>query len=497
MNVLFGTIWLYGTFRIDAPEVEAQKKIEIPGTYGPPAMEIIDDDATISTADVTLRNTLISGNLYLTADITGGTITLDRVEVQGVVIIAGGSYTLKLSDCTLAGVTVQENSGALTIVAGGATGIDMVSLAAETSLQEDGLQDSAQGFNDVKVVTKNKVLLLGSFGAVDIMAPEANVKVLKGSVSTLNIQSAAAGTTLDLAPEVAVENLILDARMTLTGSGSVAITDINAAGLIQLGGVLGEVVCHAEGIFLDLLTGSIANLIVPELETATSINLAADTTTEFLELNAKAGVTGSGRIAKAIINSMGVNISQTPAKIVLAEGLVAMIGGEEYKIEPEPEPEPEKPSVKINNLSNITLMTGKSATKTITVSPKGAKLTASSNDSNKAAVSLSGTTLTVTAKKSGTVTVTVRASKDGYTSDTETFKVYVHAPTDIKSFEVRKEGALKPGFKLIFVTLYASDPSSYKVSVAGVPLTYIPGDKVFYGEVPEEDAKQAKVKVSK
>ena len=486
------------------PVAEAIKNIDTPGTYGPPAMEIIDGDATVSTNDVVLQNLLITGNLYLTAEVNQGTVALNKVQVQGEVIIAGGNFTLKLADCTLAKITVQQESGAVKVVASGSSSVTNVSVAAETSLQEDALNEGAQGFCNVQVQTDQKTILVGEFDAVDIHAKKANVKALKGSVVAINVKDTAADSVVNLAGDVQAETVSINAIMTLAGEGKVQTADVNVPGLVILQGELGEVACRAEGIFLELRAGSVAKIIVPELEHATSINLAENTAVEEMELNARTGVTGKGTIGTVVINHAGVTIDQMPVKIIIPENLVAMIAGEEYKAEPKPEPEPEpepeppKPSVKISKISKIDpLMIGKSAARTISVQPSGAALTVTSSNSKVAAVSLSGNTVTITGKGSGKATITVKGTKSGYISAARTFTVEVRGPMDVKEFKVYDPLVPGTGKKTVVVFLYADNPSIYKVSVAGVRLTYLSEKSCFYGEVPEADAKQSKVKVSK
>lgn len=488
-NLILSVVLFYQNYSL--PVAGALNNFETPGTYGPPAMEIIDGDATISTAGVTLQNTLITGNLYLTHEIDEGTITLDRVEVQGEVIVSGSGFTLLLEDSSLDGIT-QEEGGDLTIIAKGKTDVDMVILSGEASLQEDSLAEDAGGFKDVQVKTNQGIILLGGFASLDIAAGDANVRILKGSAVNISIQGSAANTNLELAKDVQVEILILGAISTLTGNGSVETVEVNVPGLTKLQGVLGEVSCQAEGIFLELHAGSIAKLIVPELENATSIHLVEETIVELMELNARTGVTGQGQIDTAKINQPGVTLDLTPGKIILAEGITATVNGEEYK-EPEPEPEPEY--VKIHSISNMSLMEGKSGTRSISVTPSSASLKVKSSNTSVATASISGKKVTVTGKKSGTAKITVTGESSDYEKATRTFTVTVNAPSDVKKFELKTSFLV--GHELVWVTLYASDPSAYKVSVGGVELKYRADAKLFFGDVPTADAKQSKVKVSK
>src|SRR5690554_2440894 len=146
LNILLGAYMLMNS---ELDLAQAAKDINTPGTYGPPAMEIIDDDVSINTAEVTLQNTLVTGDLYIEG-IGEGSVTLDQVEVQGdVFITAGGEFTLVLADCSFGSLAVENSTGAVTIIAQGSTEVDTVELAGEAMLQEDGLAEGAQGFKHV------------------------------------------------------------------------------------------------------------------------------------------------------------------------------------------------------------------------------------------------------------------------------------------------------------------------------------------------------------
>lgn len=498
----------------ELPTVDAYNKIEAPGTYGPPAMEIIDDDATISTADVTLQNTLITGNLYLTEEIGDGTITLNQVEVHGeVIILASSKITLFLNDSVLAKISIQDNGGSVNVVALGLTTIDGVHVAGEAILQEEGLTDG-QGFKGIQVSTGKPVLLLGDFETLDL-ATVANVKVLKGSLETINIRATAANSELDLAKDVVVETILVQGVLALTGTGSIQVVDIDVPGLTKLQGVIQQVNCLVEGIFLELQSGSIENLFVTELETATSVALAADTRIDNMDLNGRTGVTGQGQIGAVVINVSGVEIDQKPAKITIEEGLTAMINGEEYKIEPKPEPPaptppapappapspPQnpapspQPNVNINSINDLTLLAGSTGTRDLVVSPSGVKLAVTSSNTNVATVSVTGNRVTVTAKNSGSVTITVTGTLSGHTSRTRTFKVTVNGLTDVKKFTEAPGVAV--GKTMVIVELYDPDPSKYigRVKIGGEVLQYSAQLKAFFGDVNTSDAKVENVRV--
>lgn len=62
------------------------------GTYGPLlTITTIEGNVTITTGEITLKNMVITGNLYLTKGIEIGQLTLDNVQIQGATKISGGT----------------------------------------------------------------------------------------------------------------------------------------------------------------------------------------------------------------------------------------------------------------------------------------------------------------------------------------------------------------------------------------------------------------------
>lgn len=321
------------------PKAKAVTDISQPGTYGPPAMEVIDGDASINTNDVVLQNTLVTGNLLLSKEIDGGVITLQQVEVQGEVIIAGSNFTLFLTDSGISRINLAGEG--VKLIARGITAVSQVRLGGGGALQEDALSESASGFSDVLIETAAKVSLVGNFEDIELAVPNADLKLLKGAADSINIADDATDAILELSEGVRVGSLCISARAALVGAGGIGTVDLNAPGLITLQGEIGEVYCRVEGIYLELQAGRIARFIVAELEQATAITLAAGTVVDVMELNGRTGVSGEGVVAKAFINAQDISFEQMPGEIIIPANLAVFVGGEEYKAPPEPEPEPE------------------------------------------------------------------------------------------------------------------------------------------------------------
>ena len=115
------------------------------GTYGPFQGNVVQEgNVTITASGVTLQNTTITGNLYLTEGIGEGEVTLINVTVQGTTKIAGGGRdSIRLRDTNLGGALVNVPSRKLVrILAQGGTAVGALEARTPTRLEEDDLTGS-------------------------------------------------------------------------------------------------------------------------------------------------------------------------------------------------------------------------------------------------------------------------------------------------------------------------------------------------------------------
>ncbi len=500
INVALGALLYVGTgVLVPAENEENLSEIRAAGTYGPEGMRVVEGDATISAAGVVLQNTLITGNLLLTEGIGDGSLQLKNVMVKGTMLVnGGGEASILLEDVVLEDMVVNRPDKKVRIVAKGNSTIKNVVLETGALLEEDILGEGAKGFMTISIETAEEVNLAGDFTETVLLAEKARLIVKLGKVDMLLAKETAKDAYIEFSEEAAAGKIELRTAVEVAGLGVLDELEIRGLGLRKLAGHMGSILVGGQGIFVEFAQGRADNLTVDPSEGTVSIQIPEGFVVGKMELNGKASVTGKGTIENVIINENGTTIDQTPGKVELAQGITALVGGKEL---PEqvatPEPKPTTPKVSINKISGQTLGapgTTLNTTKTVnvTVTPTNASISASSNNTGVAKVSVSGKTLTITALKAGTATISVTGKSSGYTDRTVTFKVTVIGPTAVRSFTI---GELTVGKKVVVVKIYASNPQNYNVFLKGLPMAYLADQKSFYIEVPEGDAKQSNVKV--
>lgn len=137
----------------------------------------INGNALINTEGVVLENTLINGDLYLSPGIQNGDVTLDGVEVKGIVYVnGGGSNSVHFKNTKLGKVIVNKKGDeGVRIVTSGSTSVDSVITKSITKLEEKELK--ADGFKEVivdsQLLSGNKIVFVGDFENVDVQSEGA------------------------------------------------------------------------------------------------------------------------------------------------------------------------------------------------------------------------------------------------------------------------------------------------------------------------------------
>ncbi|KUP26141.1 S-layer homology domain-containing protein [Paenibacillus sp. DMB5] len=146
----------------------------------------------ISSAGVSLKDTEITGNLYLTEGIAGGDILLDNVKVAGKIIVSGGGEnSVVLNNTSAASLTADKPDGKLRIVLKGSSSIPDVTAESGVRLEEDTALGGA-GFSRVKLENTlpagSRIQLSGSFDSVVVNAAgEPELVLVRGTIAEMTL----------------------------------------------------------------------------------------------------------------------------------------------------------------------------------------------------------------------------------------------------------------------------------------------------------------------
>lgn len=196
-----------------------------------------DKNVSMVQSGANLRDTIIPGDLFLTAGLGKGYTLLDKVVVNGELIVSGtgnsesGKVSVLLKDTDINHLIIDsQSSDIMSVRAEGGSVIEKSTIKRNAYLEEDNDRNIA--FKDVmlKGVSGTKLNLSGNFENVKVMAPNNQLSLSKGYINSLTVDEEAEKGSVFLEKDTKVDALMIDTATTVTGSGTVEQVVINADG---------------------------------------------------------------------------------------------------------------------------------------------------------------------------------------------------------------------------------------------------------------------------
>ncbi|MDQ8737086.1 LamG-like jellyroll fold domain-containing protein [Paenibacillus sp. LHD-38] len=189
----------------------------------------------INKTNITLKDTEIEGNLYLTEGIGEGDVILENVTVKGIIRVQGGGQnSIKVNDSDIAKIFVDKKNGKLRILTQGTTTVGQVFVLSGVKLEEEAAS-TGTGFSKVIVDkaadTNATIVLSGDFEQVEVAALSfPTIQVLKGIISKMVLEHKAS-LHVDEAAEIKDIVIQVDGKIKVTGKGKVTSDSQNGTKL--------------------------------------------------------------------------------------------------------------------------------------------------------------------------------------------------------------------------------------------------------------------------
>lgn len=233
------------------------------GTFG---------NVTITSPGVTLRDTVVSGDLYVTGGVGLGGVTLENVTVLGRIIASGtGQSEIGESSILLRNVTADE-------------------------LLVDNLQDH--------------LVSVRADGVTEI------------GQTTVRTSAYIEDNTPD---GLGLQHISMEAETYPEGEEPEGWEPPS----LTLAGRIGEVINKTPGSIVHAAAGTVAKLTVDEAAEGSTVVIDRNTVVKELNLDTGVAVTGEGDIEKLVVNAPGSTVEMLPDEIVIRPGITAIIAGEE------------------------------------------------------------------------------------------------------------------------------------------------------------------------
>ncbi|OGO84910.1 MAG: hypothetical protein A2Y24_02325 [Clostridiales bacterium GWE2_32_10] len=187
-------------------------------------------NVTVNTSDVTLKNEIITGDLYLTQGIGDGDITLDGVTVTGDTVIKGGGInTITIKNSKFKKIKLNKQNSNVRLLFDKASQADEVNLESGGTIERETGSNLAMNIVVANGVTENAgVTLRGAFTNVDVQGGARIVTDATTVINSMTIQSGANGTSI-------------------TGGGNITTLQNSATGVTAGGTSLGQGTSRVNG----------------------------------------------------------------------------------------------------------------------------------------------------------------------------------------------------------------------------------------------------------
>ena len=232
-----------GTFRPQEPITRGQAASVLSRAIGTLVNRSGEQDVgnvygnlTITAPGVTLNNTIVTGNLYLTGGIGLDDVVLNNVTVGGKIVVCGtgasqkGESSVILRNVTANGLEIDSMTNQyLSVRAEGLTSIK--DTVARTSSYIEDLTADGKGLSLIKLDGADgaQFQLAGNIKEVINRSP-ASFLGIGGVANKVTVDERATGSTLDIGANGTVRDLNLDTAATVTGKGDITNATVNAAG---------------------------------------------------------------------------------------------------------------------------------------------------------------------------------------------------------------------------------------------------------------------------
>ncbi|WP_160032069.1 carbohydrate binding domain-containing protein [Paenibacillus sp. An7] len=144
-----------------------------PGTYE----SSVGGNLIVRSSDVTLKNTIIKGNLLLTEGIGEGSVVLQGVTVTGSVIVkGGGSHSIDISDSKLNRIVIDKSGEPVSVKIKEGSNVQEITVMQKASVE----LSSDSSIDSLTVLTKANHTQINSKGKINKLKVDAANVVVNG-----------------------------------------------------------------------------------------------------------------------------------------------------------------------------------------------------------------------------------------------------------------------------------------------------------------------------
>lgn len=196
-------------------------------------------NVTITAPNVTLRNAVISGDLYISGGVGLGGIKLENVDVLGRIIVSstgeseGGEASVIMRNVTADEMLLDNMQGkTVTVRADGITDIANTVVRTDAYLEDNNTDDKGLMRIELDGEPGTRLTLAGRIKEVVDKTPSSYIQAAQGTVAKLTVDEAATNSTVQIDRNTKVAEMNLDVATYVLGDGDIGQLNINAPGSV-------------------------------------------------------------------------------------------------------------------------------------------------------------------------------------------------------------------------------------------------------------------------
>ena len=233
-----------GSFRPQNPITRGEASILLVRAVGNPIQEPgeyrmgnIWGNVTIASSGVTLRDTVIGGNLYISAGVDLGDVVLENVTVLGEIVVSGGGVSeggddsVILRNVTSPKLILDNFKGQTVSVRLEGDGLINTAEVRTNAYLADNTKDGC-GAAQIRLDGEDglKLTMAGNIKEVTNVTPGSTMSLASGQAAVINVDEQAVNSTLRIESGALAHEVNLDTATTVTGTGDIGSLVVNSSG---------------------------------------------------------------------------------------------------------------------------------------------------------------------------------------------------------------------------------------------------------------------------
>ncbi len=195
---------------------------------------IVTTDPVVKKDGTRLSGRIYSNNVTIHRDLDDGSASLENCVVLGKLIVqGGGESTVTVNNSRVANAVVDRSGDIVRLLARGETAIVNTEVSRGFALQTTSLSGGAfgPGFEKVSVKASASGSLHGNFPQVSIDGSSAQLQLLSGTISKLDVSSSGRRSEITVENRATVNQTNVYAESYFRGTGTISDMQVYAKGI--------------------------------------------------------------------------------------------------------------------------------------------------------------------------------------------------------------------------------------------------------------------------